>query len=151
MGNHKYGEVRCENEYLVTAKKKGKKKYRAHCAGQLSACLTVSCLVSFLTCHRRRWVRPVPLRILPLLKTRGPSAETTLCTLHWNTYTSDNICVKTSTTFVTARKTHNDRGINLHVLDLVQLSILWTRVCLHKRSCSLKKKWWWNYFHYIVL
>lgn len=26
MGNHKYGEVRCENEYLVTAKKKWKKK-----------------------------------------------------------------------------------------------------------------------------
>jgi len=26
MGNHKYGEARCENEYLVTAKKKGGKK-----------------------------------------------------------------------------------------------------------------------------
>lgn len=132
MGNHKYGEARCENEYLVTAKKKGKKN-RAHCAGQLSACLTVSCLVSFLTCHRCRWVRPVPQRILPLLKTRRPSTETMLCILHWNTYTSDNICVKTSVTltFVTARKTHNDRCINLHVSDLVQLSILWTRICLH--------------------
>lgn len=136
MGNHKYGEVRCENEYLVTAKKKGKKN-RAHCAGQLSACLTVSCLVSFLTCHRRRWVRPVPQRILLLLKTCEPSTETTLCILHWNAYTSDNICVKTS---MTARKTHNDRCINLHVSNLVQISILWTCICLYKFVHW--KKWW---------
>lgn len=139
MGNHKYGEVRCENEYLVTAKKKGKKN-RTHCAGQLSACLAVSCLVSFLTCHRRRWVRPVPQRILLLLKTRGPSTETTLSILHWNTYTSDNICVKISTTFVPARKTHNDRCINLHVTDLVQLSALWTCICQNKYVHW--KNWW---------
>lgn len=98
MGNHKYGEARCENEYLVSAIKKERQKRKK--IGRIVQ--GISLLV---------WLRAVWFPHLPVTDADESgqiprelcrSAEPMLSTLHWNTHTSDNVKTRTPLTFVTA-------------------------------------------------
>lgn len=100
MGNHKYGEARCENEYLVNAIKKERQKRKK--IGRIEQ--GISLLV---------WLRAVWFLHLPVTNAEESgqiprefcrcwsSAEPMLSKLHWNTYTSDNVKTSAPLTFVT--------------------------------------------------